>query len=31
MKAIEVHYLSKRYGAVEALKDVSFEVEKVFR
>lgn len=28
MKAIEVHHLSKRYGAVEALKDVSFEVEK---
>ncbi len=28
MKAIEVHHLSKRYGAVEALKDVSFGVEK---
>ena len=28
MKTIEVHHLSKRYGAVEALKDVSFEVEK---
>ena len=28
MKAIAVHHLSKRYGAVEALKDVSFEVEK---